>query len=65
RTEAVEDALVAATVNGDPFIALRRVEKGRTAAFSSDCAPHWGPPEFLNWSGYGRFWNNLVAWLTS
>ncbi len=65
RTEAVEEALVAATINGDPFIALRRVEKGRTAAFSSDCAPHWGPPEFLSWSGYGRFWNNLVAWLTS
>lgn len=65
RTVAVDDAVVAATINGDPFIALRQCDKGRTAAFASDCAPHWGPPEFLEWSGYRCFWNNLVAWLTA
>ncbi len=65
RTELVDGALLAATINGDPFIALRQVGKGRTAAFASDCAPHWGPPEFLRWEGYRSFWNNLVAWLTA
>lgn len=47
----------------DPFVAVRNYEKGRTAAFASDCAPHWGPLEFLNWQGYGLFWGNLFRWL--
>jgi len=33
------------------------------AAFASDCAPHWGPADFLAWEGYPRFWGNLVEWL--
>jgi len=32
-------------------------------AFTSDCAPHWGPPEFTEWEQYGRMWASLVEWL--
>jgi uncharacterized membrane protein len=31
--------------------------------FTSDCAPHWGPPEFMDWPGYAPLWVNLVTWL--
>jgi uncharacterized membrane protein len=57
------DAVLVASVDGDPFIAVREVGAGRSAVFASDCGPHWGPPPFLAWSGYGRLWNNLVEWL--
>jgi uncharacterized membrane protein len=36
---------------------------GQGAIFSSDCGPHWGPPPFLAWQGYGALWTNLVGWL--
>jgi uncharacterized membrane protein len=64
KTVAKEDGQVIATIEGDPFIAVRQVGKGRTAMFASDCAPHWGPAEFVNWEYYGRLWVNLVNWLT-
>jgi len=65
RTLPLEGATVAARLNGDPFVALRQAGKGRTAAFASDCAPHWGPPEFLDWRHYDTFWNNLIGWLAA
>lgn len=52
-----------ATEDGDPFLVVREVGTGRTAAFASDCAPHWGSSEFYNWEYYGRFWTQLVQWL--
>ncbi len=55
---------VLATINEDPFIVIGEFGKGRSAAFTSDCAPHWGPPEFTNWKYYNRFWKNLANWLT-
>jgi uncharacterized membrane protein len=39
------------------------VGAGRTLAFASDCAPHWGSPEFVAWEGYGPFWRRAVHWL--
>lgn len=64
ETLPIEEGEVVATLNGDPFIAVREYGKGRTAAFGSDCAPHWGPPEFVNWEHYNTFWGNLLDWLT-
>lgn len=52
-----------AEAGGDPFIAVRQVEKGKTAIFASDAAPHWGPMEFLSWSGYKKFWGQFFGWL--
>jgi uncharacterized membrane protein len=57
------EARLLAAVDGDPFIAVREVGKGRSAIFASDCGPHWGPPAFLAWAGYQRLWGNLVGWL--
>lgn len=50
--------------NEDPLLTIWNYKKGRSAAFTSDCAPHWGTSEFLNWKGYNIFWNNLVNWLS-
>jgi uncharacterized membrane protein len=55
---------VLASVGDHPFVAVREFGKGRTAAFASDAAPHWGPPEFVNWKHYGTFWTNMFNWLT-
>jgi uncharacterized membrane protein len=54
---------VIASVGDDVFLAVGGFGRGRSAAFASDCGPHWGPPAFVEWSHYGRFWSNLVRWL--
>lgn len=56
-------ASVLLRVGEDPLLAVWECGKGRAAAFTSDCAPHWGPPEFLHWPGYPLLWHNLVRWL--
>jgi len=56
--------LVIATIGDDPFVALGKYGKGRTSVFTSDCSPHWAPPEFCNWKYYDRFWANLMDWTT-
>lgn len=64
RAELREDAELVASIEGDPFIAVREVGRGRTAVFTSDCAPHWCSPDFVAWEHYGTIWRNLVGWLT-
>lgn len=51
------------TVKQDPFLVVWSRGDGRSAAFASDCSPHWGSPEFMAWDGYGRFWSQLLGWL--
>jgi len=51
-------------IGQDPLLAVWDYGQGRAAAFTSDCAPHWGPPAFLQWPGYPMLWNNLLRWLT-
>ena len=63
RLRAKEDATVVMTVGDDPFLVLGTWGQGRTAAFASDCSPHWGSPEFLAWRDYARFWSQLIGWL--
>ncbi|WP_068784150.1 glutamine amidotransferase [Paenibacillus phocaensis] len=48
---------------GDPILVLGKYGKGKTAAFASDCAPHWGSLEFVNWQHYPAFWGDLVKYL--
>jgi uncharacterized membrane protein len=63
RVEARDDAEVLATIDGDPLVAVRSVDSGRSAVFTSDCAPHWAPPAFSEqWDGYGKLFDGLVAW---
>lgn len=63
RLRAKGGATVVMEANGDPLLVLGEFGRGRTAAFASDCSPHWASPEFVNWKGYPRFWSNLVEWL--
>jgi uncharacterized membrane protein len=51
------------SIENDPFLAVQEYQQGRSAAFASDCAPHWGSTEFYDWEYYGRFWSQLVGWL--
>lgn len=65
KTVPLEDAAVPVTICGDPLIAFTEKGKGRSAVFTSDCAPHWGPPEFVNWEGYAPMWQGIIDWLVS
>jgi uncharacterized membrane protein len=47
----------------DPLLVVGQYKKGRVAAFASDCSPHWGSPDFVNWKYYKEFWFRLVSWL--
>ena len=63
RTIAIPEGKVLVTVDGDPLISVREVGKGRTAVFTSDMAPHWAPPTFLEWAGYAPLWRALATWV--
>ena len=60
RPKAGADVVVA--VGDDPLIVTGAFGAGRGAAFTSDCGPHWCPPPFVDWVGYGPMWQQLVAW---
>lgn len=47
------------TPNGDPLLALWPVGLGEVAAFTSDVKSRWAA-EWLTWSGYGKFWGQLI-----
>lgn len=50
-------------VNEDPLVVVGEHGDGRSAAFTSDCAPHWGAPQFTDWEHYDEFWTDLVNWV--
>ena len=56
-------AQVLAYCGTDPLLAVGSHGVGRSAAFASDCAPHWCPPSFMDWPGYDPLWANLLRWL--
>lgn len=58
-----EGAQVVMTIGPDPFLAFGDYGKGRAGAFASDCAPHWGPPEFVNWEGYTPLFAGIMDYL--
>jgi uncharacterized membrane protein len=58
-----EGSTVLASVGGgDPLIVVWQVGRGRSMAFTSDIAPHWGT-DFVKWSHYAAFWNQAIQWL--
>ena len=61
---AKPEAEVPVTVEGDPFIAFASYGKGRSGVVTTDCAPHWAPPEFCEWEYYNRMWQGIMNWLT-
>lgn len=64
QVRAKDGADLVVAVDDDPLIAAWTYGRGRAAAFTSDCGPHWAPPDFVNWPGYARLWANLADWLT-
>lgn len=64
KTLPVEGCEVPVTINGDPLIAFGSFGKGKSAVFTSDCAPHWGTPEFVNWKGYKKLWKGILDCIT-
>ncbi len=54
-----ESQVVLASKTGEPILALWRYGGGAVAAFTSDIKSRWAAP-WLNWSGFGRFWVQLV-----
>lgn len=52
-----------ATIEGDTFLAVMELGQGRSYAFASDVAPHWGSQEFVDWKFYGTFFANSMRWL--
>lgn len=63
KTIAREDAQVLVSWNGDPILAVGTWGKGRTMAYTTDCAPHWAPGAMCQWEHYPRLWDNIVSWL--
>lgn len=65
KTLLKSEAELIASIGGDPFIAAGKYGKGKSVVFTSDCAPHWAPPEFCNWESYPKLWQNMIDWLTA
>lgn len=65
RFKAKDGALVVMTILEDPFLVVHNYGRGKSAAYASDCSPHWAPPEFVEWEYYSNFWNNLLLYLTA
>lgn len=63
KTVALESSETLMTIGGNPFVSVGDYGKGKSAVFTSDCAPHWGPPEFVEWEGYDILWKNLVDYV--
>jgi uncharacterized membrane protein len=64
RVVARPGAVVPVRVGADPLVALDGYGDGRAGVFTSDCSPHWAPPEFCEqWPGYADLFDGLVRWL--
>jgi len=63
RLTAKPEAHVLLAMEDDPFLVVGQRGEGRSAAFASDCSPHWGSPDFMAWDGYAAFWDQLLGWL--
>jgi uncharacterized membrane protein len=64
RLTAKDEAEVVVACGTDPLVVVGSHGAGRSAVFASDCAPHWCPPDFMNWAGYDPLWANLIRWLS-
>ena len=63
KIKAKPEAEEIAVIDGeDTFMAGMEYGAGRTFAFASDCAMHWGSKAFLAWDGYKRLMPNIFKW---
>lgn len=64
KVTADDDATVWATVDDDPLLVVGDHGTGRTFAFTTDCAPHWAPPAFLEWGSLPVLWGAILENVT-
>jgi len=65
QVNAKPGGTVLAECAGHPLLVVGSYGAGRSAAFTSDVAPHWAPPSFLQWPGYPELWDRLIGWLAA
>lgn len=58
---SAEVALIAEPKYKDPVLATWQFGLGRAVAFTSDCKAHWAV-DWVGWSGYDKFWSQVVRW---
>jgi len=58
-------ATLIARVGEDPLLVAWQYGRGRAVVFTSDCGPHWCPPDFLSWHGYATLWQQMISWVTT
>jgi len=63
KIKAKKEAAEIAIVNDDTFMAAMDYGQGRSFAFASDLAPHWGSQDFIDWEGYEPLFMNILKWL--
>lgn len=63
RTTRRDSGTVLAEIDGHPLVAVAEAGAGRTGVFTSDMSPHWAPPPFMEWEGYGPLWRGLSGWV--
>lgn len=56
-----EVGLISDSKHKDPILAAWQYGLGRTVAFTSDCKARWSA-DWVGWSGYPKFWSQLVRW---
>lgn len=58
-----EGAELVMKVGADPLLVFGKYKQGKTACFMSDCSPHWGCTEFMNWDHYTDLWVNSINYI--
>ncbi|MBD0863649.1 cytoplasmic protein [Gordonia sp. zg691] len=56
------DSTVVVRSGDDPMLVVGDYGQGRAVAFASDLAPHWAPPEFVEWPHYTSLWSAILSW---
>ncbi len=59
---AKEDSTVVVRSGDDPLLVVGTAGAGHTVAFAPDFAPHWAPPEFVQWPHYQQLWAAVTNW---
>ncbi|MGM0877149.1 MAG: glutamine amidotransferase [Bacillota bacterium] len=62
---AKENSETLVNIQEDPLLVVGAYGKGKTACFASDCAPHWGTKEFMDWDDYQRLWVRMIQFITT
>lgn len=64
ETKLGNDSTLISSFGNHPFISFKNFGKGKSLVFTSDCSPHWGSNDFLEWEGYSKLWNNIVRFMS-